>query len=401
MLGVFRNSVYDRPAFIQRLTVHCLIAPSSFKGSLTSREAAACIAEGIHKRTSDVTTTLCPIADGGEGTLDVFQVHSDFELRRAVVRGPLRDKVEARWGTVNDGKTAVIESAECIGLPLVPVSQRNPQRTSSHGLGDAILQALNDGCTELIIGLGGSATNDCGLGMLEALGIVPPFENEWDTCIALERLPRIDLQRLSELFQDVSLTILADVRNPLTGARGATHVFGKQKGAEEAMILQLESAVDAFALYVCKIEPSLDVDAEGMGAAGGLGFALSLCGGKLTRGAEKLLDIVSFDTLCESADVVITGEGRIDSQTYQGKALQAVAYRANTCGKPVIAFAGKVEGELDAAAQALGLKAIIEFASNLKEEHALLRAHELLTEASFNYSAFLIDSLRIRKQTMD
>lgn len=381
--------------------MHCLIAPSSFKGSLTSREAAACIAEGFRKRTSDVTTTLCPIADGGEGTLDVFQVRSDFELRRAVVRSPLRDNVEARWGTINDGKTAIIESAECIGLPLVPVSQRNPRRTSSHGLGDAILQALNDGCTELIIGLGGGATNDCGLGTLEVLGIVPPFENEWDTCVALEGLPRIDLQRLNALFQDVSLTILADVRNPLTGLHGATHVFGKQKGADEAMILQLESAVDAFAQQICEIEPSLNIGAEGMGAAGGLGFALALCGGKLTRGAEKLLDIVYFNTLCESADLVITGEGRIDSQTYQGKALQVVAHRANKFGRPVIAFAGKVEGELEAAAQALGLNAIIEFASNLKEEQALLRAHELLTEASFNYSAFLIDSVRIRKQTMD
>lgn len=401
LLGTIRNSAYDKPAFDPAITVHCLIAPSSFKGSLTSREAAACIAEGIRKRIADVGTTLCPVADGGEGTLDVFVGHDDFTLRHSVVRGPLRHKVEARWGTINRGKTAIIESAECIGLPLISASQRNPCRTSSHGLGDAMVFALHEGCTELIIGLGGSATNDCGVGMLEALGIVQPFENEWDTCAALERLPAIDLQRMHDLFHNVSLTVLADVRNPLTGIQGATHVFGKQKGADDAMILKLESVINVFAQHVREYKPSLTVEAEGTGAAGGLGFALALCGGTLTRGAEKLLDFVSFDALCESVDVVITGEGRIDSQTYQGKAVQEVARRANNCGKPVIAFAGKVENGLDAAAKRLGLKAIIEFATNLHEEDAMRRANELLVEASFNYSAFLIESIKVRTQKAD
>lgn len=322
-----------------------IVAIDSLKGSLSSLEAGKAAEEGIKRAMPEADIIIKPVADGGEGTVSALTSGLNGRLEKAEVTGPLGQKVKAVYGILPD-KTAVIEMAEAAGLPLVPVDKRNPMETTTYGVGELISHAMDRGCRKFIVGIGGSATNDGGVGMLQALGchfIKDGIEIGFGAT-ELKDLETIDTEALDKRLKECTFEIACDVTNPLCGTTGASAVFAPQKGADETMVVKLDAALAHFADVT---EKALGVDNRNMpgaGAAGGLGFAFaSYLGGDLRPGVEIVLDAVLSEKELSEADIVVTGEGRFDGQTAMGKAPVGIAKRAKEKDCMVLVFAGSIE----------------------------------------------------------
>jgi len=321
-----------------------VVAPDSFKGSLSALEAARAMERGILAVLPGAEVRKVPIADGGEGTVEALVAGAGGRLEEREVTGPLGAPVRARFGVLGDGATAAIEMAAASGLPLVPREQRDPRATTTRGTGELVKAALDLGLSRLVVGIGGSATNDGGAGMARALGarFLDAAGRELpEGGAALARLARIDLGGLDPRLAAVELTVACDVDNPLTGPRGASAVYGPQKGATPEMVQELDAALGRFA-EVARAATGRDVAGlPGAGAAGGLGAGLLLfTPARLRPGVEIVLETTGFDALVEGADLVITGEGRTDFQSAMGKAPAGVARAAKRHGVPVVCLSG-------------------------------------------------------------
>ncbi|WP_426551626.1 glycerate kinase [Bacillus pumilus] len=325
-----------------------VIAPDSFKESLSAYETACAIERGFHAILPDAEYIKLPMADGGEGTVQSLVNATGGYMINQVVTGPLGEPVDAFFGMLGDGETAVIEMAAASGLHLVPQEKRNPLLTTSRGTGELMLAALDQGAKHVIIGLGGSATNDGGVGMMQGLGAA--FLDQAGQELSpgggtLHQLASIDLSGLDPRLQSVRLEAACDVDNPLTGERGASAIFGPQKGANEEMVQVLDKNLAYFA-HIAEKQFNVSVsfkDAAGAGAAGGLGASLlGFLHADLQRGIDIVLKAVQFDDVIKEADLVITGEGRIDQQTIYGKTPIGVAKAAKQYHLPVIAIAGSL-----------------------------------------------------------
>lgn len=327
-----------------------VIAPDSYKESLSALAVATAIEQGFCEIFPTAEYVKLPVADGGEGTVEAMVAATQGEIVHVRVTGPLGESVEGFYGRSGDKESAFIEMAAASGLELVAPSQRNPLKTTSWGTGELIRHALDAGVNHIIIGIGGSATNDGGAGMVQALGaellnaqgepIGPGGE-------ALENISRIDISGLDKRLAGCRIDVACDVTNPLTGKEGATAVFGPQKGATPEMIARLDKALEHYAQVIAR---DLDVDVlslEGGGAAGGMGAALyAFCGAHLRQGIEIVTDALDLDRQVADADLVITGEGRIDSQTIHGKVPVGVAKIAKRYNKPVIGIAGSLTADV-------------------------------------------------------
>lgn len=354
--------------------MNILIAIDSFKGSLTSVEAGEAAAAGIRAASPDAEIEVVPLADGGEGTVDALVRATGGQSIRTQVTGPLGNPVDAEYGILGDGTTAVIEIAEACGLPLVPESKRNPLTTTSYGVGELILDAVSHGADSLIAGLGGSATNDAGVGMLQALGC--RFLDETGEEVprggaALGAIRSVDVSGLPPAIKHLDIQVACDVNNPLYGEQGAAHIYGPQKGATPEMVTKLDGGLRNFAEVV---EAGLGKDVQaipGAGAAGGLGAAfVGFLNAGLRSGIELILDAIGLEEKVRQADYAITGEGRMDAQSSMGKAAMGVAALANKHGVPVIALAGSVTKD---AAQ-LNDKGLTAYFSILQEPISLEEA---------------------------
>lgn len=328
-----------------------LIAPDSFKGSLTALEVAENIAKGVLSVLPETEITKVPMADGGEGTVQSLVDATGGKIISKEVTGPLGESVKAYFGLLGDGKTGVIEMATASGLPLVPPGKADPTKTTTYGTGELIKAALDEGAQELIIGIGGSATNDGGVGMAQALGI--SFQDKDGNEIGfgggeLNRIESIDMSGLVPRMKGVKIRVACDVNNPLYGPDGAAHIYGPQKGATPEMVKQLDNNLRHFARIV-KRELGKDIQSiPGAGAAGGLGAGLvAFLNAELRSGVEIVLETNKFAEKLQGVDLVITGEGKIDGQTVKGKTPIGVARKAKEHGIPVIAFAGTLGNDAD------------------------------------------------------
>ncbi|MEI4789725.1 glycerate kinase [Bacillus sp. FJAT-53060] len=323
-----------------------VIAPDSFKESLSAYETACAIERGFRSILPNAEYIKLPMADGGEGTVQSLVDATGGHIVNQVVTGPLGEPVDAFFGMLGDGQTAVIEMAAASGLHLVPPEKRNPLFTTSRGTGELMLAALDKGANHLIIGLGGSATNDGGVGMMQGLGAAFLDKAGQDLMQGggpLNQLAFIDLSGLDPRLQAVRLEVACDVDNPLTGERGASAVFGPQKGADDEMVQLLDRNLSHFALVAEKQLKVSFCDAAGAGAAGGLGASLlGFLQADLQQGIDIVLKAVHFDDVMKDADLVITGEGRIDRQTIYGKTPIGVAKAAKQYDLPVIGIAGSL-----------------------------------------------------------
>ena len=320
-----------------------IAAFDSFKGSLSSREAGEAFRHGFMEVHPDAEVVILSIADGGEGMAEAICEGMGGEMVTAVVSDPLGRKVEASYALVNGGNTAVIAMSAASGLTLLTPQERNPLVASTYGTGELLLDAARRGCKEIVVGLGGSATNDGGSGMLRALGY-RFYDAEGmeliDTISILERVQSISTTERTTLLDEVSLTVAVDVDNPLCGKQGAAEVFARQKGADDAIVARLDSALHH---YADKID-STCAESAGSGAAGGMGYAFrAVLGAQLCPGIEIVLSLVKFDAIARDANLVVTGEGSIDAQTLHGKAPAGVLTAARRHSIPVVALGGKVE----------------------------------------------------------
>lgn len=317
-----------------------VVAPNPYKGSLGAPAAAAAIARGIRAEWPDAEIVEVPVADGGEGTVEALVAAGGGELVAAVVEGPLGAPVEAEFGVLDGGRTAVVELASSSGLPLLSPPERDPLRASTYGFGQLLDAARKRGAGRIIAGIGGSATNDAGAGMAQALGarLLDAEGKELPRGgAALARLAAIDTSRMDPGWRDVSVEVAVDVTNPLCGPDGASAVYGPQKGADGDMVKELDAALGRFAELIGR-----DIaEAPGAGAAGGAGAGLMyFLGARLRRGAPLVIEAAGLDRALEGADVCVTGEGRVDGQSAYGKGPVEVARRARAAGVPVVLIAG-------------------------------------------------------------
>lgn len=328
-----------------------LCAPDSFKESLTAMEATRAMAQGIENADHDAEVRCLPMADGGEGTARALVDATGGSMRAVPVHDPLGRPVEGHFGLLADGTTAVVETAEASGLALLEAKERNPLIASSYGTGELMLAAVRSGAKRIIVGLGGSATNDAGAGLLQALGVRLLDKNGNDLAhggAALANLTTIDISTMDPALKNVAITAACDVTNPLTGPTGASAVFGPQKGASKDDVATLDAALAHFAQV---IDSQLGVavnDVPGAGAAGGIGAALKgFLNAEFRPGIAIVIEQSGLDAAAQWADVVFTGEGSIDFQTKFGKTPAGVAETAKRHGKPVIAVAGHIGTGID------------------------------------------------------
>ena len=321
-----------------------VIAIDSFKGSLSSKDAGKTVEEAIHSLLPECETICIPIADGGEGTLSVIMETTGATLHTVLAHNPCMEIIPAQYGISADGQTAFIEMAAISGLPLIRKDQQNPMETTTFGTGELILDALQKRCTRFIVGIGGSATNDGGTGMLQALGF--KFMNYKGKPLGLggktlNEISRIDHSQVNPLLKKAHFIAACDVRNPLYGPEGSAFVYARQKGADDAMIIELDKGMQSFAEIIQK-ETGKDIShIPGSGAAGGLGGGmLALLKAELKSGADLLLDFCKFEEKIPGADLIITGEGSIDRQSLMGKIPGKILQIANKHHIPVIGISG-------------------------------------------------------------
>lgn len=371
-----------------------LVACDSYKGSCSAVSAVQCMAEGIRRADPRVLVDTIPMADGGEGLVDAVLGAVPGRKCTVEVKNPLGAAVQASFGILEDG-TAVIEMAAASGLPLLSRRERNPLKTTTYGTGQLIRAALDQGCTGILMGIGGSATNDAGAGMAQALGVRLLDRDGMDLPFgggALDRLSRIDFSGMDERLAHTRIIVASDVVNPLCGEKGASAVYGPQKGATPEMVQVLENNLAHFA-EVARKQTGRDVASEkGAGAAGGLGAGLKLfCNAELRSGVETVLDITGFDDRVKGADAVITGEGRIDYQSVYGKVPVGVAKRAKRQGNiPVIALVGSM-GERAEEVYACGIDSIFSIAPGPVTMHyAINHTERLMRDAAERVMRLLI-----------
>jgi len=326
--------------------VKIVIAPQGFKGNLTALQVARAIEAGVKRVVPDARTTIKPMADGGEGTVQALVDATGGKMMVNEVTGPLGERVTAQWGILNDKITAVIEMAAASGLPLVPPEKRNPLVTTTYGTGELVRAALDNGCRKLIIGIGGSATNDGGAGMAQALGarLLDAGGKELSFGgAALAKLAQIDVSHLDPRLTNFEVTLASDVNNPLCGPTGASAIYGPQKGATPETVQQLDAALAHYAGIIQK-DLGIDLrDVPGAGAAGGLGMGLMVfLKAKPIPGIDVVIKATNFVADLKGAGLVFTAEGRIDRQSAMGKVPTGVALKAKEFGIPVIALAGEV-----------------------------------------------------------
>ena len=366
-----------------------LLAPDSFKGSLSAAQAAAAMAAGVRRARPDAEIVLLPLADGGEGTVEALVLATGGQRKTLRVTGPLGEPVEAMYGLLGpDGKTAVIEMAAAAGLPLVPPDRRDPRRTTTWGAGELLRRVAEAGARRIIVGLGGSATNDGGAGALQALGVrfldaggqsLPAPLGGAD----LARLARIEAADLPALFAGVEIVIASDVTNLLLGPIGASAVYGPQKGADAATVAELDAALTNYAA-VLRRDLGKDVSGlPGAGAAGGMGAGLmAFLDARMQSGIDLVLDAARFEAQAAGADWLLTGEGRIDAQTLHGKTIMGVLGRCRPLGIPVVAFGGAVDDGAGEPLAAAGLRVAFPIISGpMSLEDAMRDAGALLTQA--------------------
>ncbi|WP_025122782.1 MULTISPECIES: glycerate kinase [unclassified Serratia (in: enterobacteria)] len=370
-----------------------VIAPDSFKESLSAFEVACCIEAGFREVFPQANYLKLPMADGGEGTVAVMVAATAGRKIDVEVTGPLGEKVMAFFGLSGDGQSAFIEMAAASGLELVPRHRRNPLKTTSYGTGELIRHALDQGVQHCIIGIGGSATNDGGAGMVQALGARLLDSQEQELGFggaALAQLARIDVSGLDPRIRQCRFEIACDVTNPLTGRQGASAIFGPQKGATAPMVAQLDSALHHYAQMIAYW---LDIDVEqtaGAGAAGGMGAALlAFCQAELRQGIEIVTDALGLDERVRDATLVITGEGRIDSQSLSGKVPIGVARVAKRYHKPVIGIAGSLSSDVGVVHQH-GIDAVFSVLHHVCTlEEALSQAGDNVRIAARNIAAVI------------
>lgn len=323
-----------------------LIAIDSFKGSLTSLQAGSAVKEAVLKLDNNAEVTVCPLADGGEGTVEALSEGLDGNIIEVTVTDPLSTPIKAKYCILKDNNTAVIEMSAAAGITLVPLEKRDPMETTTYGVGEIIRDAIDRGCRHFIVGIGGSATNDGGVGMLSALGFEFLDKNGKPISLGakgLENLASISTDNVIPQLKECDFRIACDVTNPLCGSSGCSAVFAPQKGGTPETIAKMDMWLEKYARLAGQVSCKADMDYPGAGAAGGLGFAfLAFTDSKLESGANIILEETGFEEYVKNADIVVTGEGRLDSQTVMGKAPIRVARLAKKYGKKVIAFAGCV-----------------------------------------------------------
>lgn len=373
--------------------MHILIAPDSFKESLTAIEVANAIEIGFKQIMPEAQYTKIPVADGGEGTMQAIVDAKAGKIISALVQDPLGRVITAHYGWIEAENLAVIEMAEASGLMLLHSSERNPLITSSYGTGELILDALNRGATTILLAIGGSATNDGGMGMLSALGV--QFLDQENNILAqggaaLSSLARIDLRTIDERLAQVSFEVACDVDNPLCGERGSSAVFGPQKGASQDDVSVLDAALMQYADIAGNLLQKDFRDHKGAGAAGGMGFAaIAFLKGKLLPGITLVLETVNFDEIVKTVDLVITGEGKIDEQTIFGKTPVGVAKMAKRYHKPVIAIAGSL-GQNYMVIYDHGIDVVFSISPKPEPlENALLSAHQNIVDAARNIAGVM------------
>ena len=368
------------------MAMKIVIAPQSFKGNVSGLEAAKAIERGVLAVEPGAETVLMPVADGGDGTLNALVDSTGGQQFRSFVTGPLGQSLEANWGVMGDGQTAVIEMARASGLALVPPRRRNPRITTTRGTGEIIKEALDKGFDRIIVGLGGSATNDGGAGMAAALG-ARLLDHQGRALphggSALARLDRIDVTQLDARLAGVSLVAATDVTNPLCGPTGASAVYGPQKGASAEVVSELDAALKNFGEVVRRDLGKEVMDQRGAGAAGGLGAGLmAFAGAEIRSGIDMVCDVLGIDALLEGADLVITGEGGADRSTVYDKAPVGVARRARAKGVPTILLAGTL-GRGHEELYQHGIAAVVCIADRpMSFDQSLRRTEELLEGAA-------------------
>lgn len=358
--------------FVRKIKImKILIAPDSFKGSLTSFEAADAIRAGISEVDATIDTILLPLSDGGEGFLEVIQYNLGGKLQTKKVKNPIFKDIQAGYLIVGD--TAYIEIAQAAGLELLTTQEKNPMKTTTYGVGELILDAIEKNVNHIVIGIGGSATNDAGMGMASALGyrfldkkgddLYPVGEN-------LLLVDKIDDSHLAFMENDIEVRAFCDVRNPLFGTDGAAFQYAAQKGASSVDVGQLDKGLRHFSVKVRERFGQDFSKIAGAGAAGGLGAGImAFLEGELVSGIEELMRLTNFEAMLENVDMVITGEGKIDEQTLSGKLVAGIVTKAKSMNVPVIAFCGRVDLD-DVEISRLGLKAVYPLQTKLMTEAA-------------------------------
>lgn len=326
--------------------MNVVVAIDSLKGSLSSLEAGEAIREGVLRVDRNAAVQVRPLADGGEGTVEALTIGMGGSIQTVTVTGPLGEKVNAQYGILGDGVTAIVEMSAAAGITLVPDEKRNPLYTTTYGVGEMIRHAVGKGCRHFIVGIGGSATNDGGVGMLQALGyglLNAEGQSVAYGAIGLEELRSITTEAVLPELKDCTFRVACDVTNPLCGELGCSAVYGPQKGATPSMIEQMDGWLSHYAELAAKVSGKANPEFPGTGAAGGLGFAfLGFTNAVLESGIKIVLEETRLEDYVKDADVVVTGEGRLDGQTVMGKAPIGVAEIAKKHNKKVLAFAGCV-----------------------------------------------------------
>ena len=321
-------------------------AIDSFKGSLTTFETGKAVKEAAEKVYPDVETVISPIADGGEGTVEAIISANNGKFIETTVCNPLGKSITVNYGYIPETKTAIIEMSAAAGITLITENERNPLNTTTYGVGEIILDAISNGCRRFVIGIGGSATNDGGVGMLQALGFEFLDKNGKEVSLGakgLKDIAEIRTENAVKELKECSFCVACDVKNVLCGNEGCSAVYGPQKGATPEMIKEMDIWLENYAMLTKNVIPSSDVNTPGTGAAGGLGFALlSYLNATLVSGIELVMRETDLERHIKDADLVVTGEGRLDGQSYMGKAPIGVAKLAKKYNKPVIAFSGCV-----------------------------------------------------------
>lgn len=362
-----------------------VVAPDSFKGSLTSLEVISCIKQSAQNHFENAEVVEVPIADGGDGTVQALVHATNGQIFKVEAQDPLGRTISCTYG--NAGGTAVVGMSECSGLALLTENERNPLVTSSYGTGQLIKTALDDGFQDILVGIGGSATNDCGSGAIQALGLrflrADGSEIKHMCGKELINVASVDDSCLDKRLKDTCITIMCDVTNPLTGTNGATYVYGPQKGANKQQLEMLENGMLRYEKILNKYASRDITTIAGAGAAGGIGCALHCyAGAKLCRGIDAVLQLVEFDKLIQDADIVITGEGCVDFQSAFGKVVHGVSQYAKTAKVPVIVIAGSV-GKGVEAVFSLGVDVILTLPeAPVSLEYCIKNAATLITKAA-------------------
>jgi glycerate kinase len=369
--------------------MNIILAPDSYKGSLSSIEAGEAMKRGLQKALPHAQCTIVPMADGGEGTMDALLYHIEGDKISIKTKGPLGQNQHSVIVICSQRKLAIIESATIIGLPLISKEDRNPLETTSYGLGEAILYCLDQGVREFIIGLGGSATNDGGIGLLEALGTTFIRNDQIKKDLRAKDLPfidEVDLSTLDSRIKHSKIITATDVTNPLIGTQGASAVFGPQKGATPEMVAFLDQGLKAFSRLVDSEKKHFNE--AGAGAAGGLGFALLLIGGQIQLGAKVVSDYLSIEEKLHHADLLITGEGKTDGQTMYGKAPFYLAQKAQKQGVPTIILSGSLgEDYQHLSPYVKAFFSILTYPMSLEE--AIEMTDVLVEESAYNIGCLL------------